>query len=500
VRSTPLVAACVLLLAVSCSTQSKPPAPPPAGAPAPTDVHALFRGVADAMPDYADFLTVDELQRDLEALQAKYPAQVRLRTVGASAAGFPITECEIGHGTRHALLFGFPHPNEPIGSMMLHYLTEALASNAPLRDHFDVTWHIVLCADPDKARLNEGWFKGTNSVTKYARHFYRPPSYQQVEWTFPITYKKYTFATPSPEAKALMTIIDRQRIDFSFGLHNSGFGGVYYYWSRDVPALYPTLYGHISRLGLPLHLGEPEVPWGQKLDDKAMFKMIYFTDEYDYMEKYSPTPPEKLLKSGASSDDYVRDRYHSLTVNCELPYFFDPKIEDTHPSDMTRREATLKSTVAQRARIADLRRRFARVEPLLTGGSPFVDAIKESLRTSDSSLAAQEKIAKSDEQFARVATVAEKWDALTLREFYALLTAGQFVRLLETERDRTGARFPAVLQRELDASLADFDRRAAALERELHYSIVPIRKLATVQLLTALYALDDVQRRDTSDR
>jgi len=268
------------------------------------------------MPDYADFLTIDELQQGLTALQAKYPTMVRLRTAGASAAGFPITECQIGHGKRHALLFGFPHPNEPIGSMMLHYLTEALASNAALRDHFDFTWHIVLCADPDKARLNEGWFKGTNSVTKYARHFYRPPSYQQVEWTFPVKYKKYAFTVPSPEAKALMTIIDKQRIDFSFGLHNSVFGGVYYYWSHDVPGLYSTLYGHIARMGLPLHLGEPEVPWGQKLDDKAMFRMIYFTDEYDYMEKYSPTPPEELLKSGASSDDYVRELYHTPTVNC----------------------------------------------------------------------------------------------------------------------------------------------------------------------------------------
>jgi hypothetical protein len=298
---------------------------------------------------------------------------------------------------------------------------------------------------------------------------------------------------PSPEAKALMTIIDGQRIDFSFGLHNSGFGGVYYYWSHDVPALYPTLYGHIARMGLPLHLGEPEAPWGRKLDDKAMFRMIYFTDEYDYLEQYSPTPPEKLLKSGASSDDYVRERHQTLTVNCELPYFFDPRIADTRPSDLTRREAIVKSIGEQRARIADLRRRFTRVEPLLTAGSPFVDAIRETLRTADSSMAAEEKIASTDATYARVATVAEKWDALTLRRFYALLTAGQFVRLLETERARTGSGFPAALATELSAALTDFEDRARALEAELNYSIVPIRKLATVQLLTALYAMDHVQ-------
>jgi hypothetical protein len=458
------------------------------------DADVLFRQVADAMPDYAEFLTVDELQQGLEALRARYPDQVRLRVVGASASGSPITECQIGRGRKHALLFGFPHPNEPIGSMMLHFLTAELAANAALRGYFDFTWHLVLCAEPDKARLNEGWFKGRNSVTRYARHHYRPPSYQQVEWTFPVSYKKYTFVTPSPEARALMAIIDEQRIDFSFGLHNSGFGGVYYYWSHDVPGLYPILYGHIARLGLPLHLGEPEVPWGTKFDGKAMFRMIYFTDQYDYLERYSPTPPEALLKSGASSDDYLRARYQSLTVNCELPYFFDARIEDSRPSDMTRREAALKSVAEQRQRIGHLRRRFTRVEPLLTAPSPFADTIRETLRTADASLAAEEKIARSDERYARQATVAEKWDALTLRRFYALLTTGQLVRLLETERARRGASLPPVLRDELAASLADFDQRAAALESELHYSVVPIRRLATVQLLTALYAMDHLQR------
>ena len=88
------------------------------------------------------------------------------------------------------------------------------------------------------------------------------------------------------------------------------------------------MYEFIEKQSLPLHLGEPEVPYGKKFDDKSMFRMIYFTDGYDYAEKYSPVPPEKILKSGASSDDYIRAKYHALTVNCELPYFYDPRIED----------------------------------------------------------------------------------------------------------------------------------------------------------------------------
>jgi hypothetical protein len=161
---------------------------------------------------------------------------------------------------------------------------------------------------------------------------------------------------------------------------------------------------------------------------------------------------------------------------------------------MTRKDATLRSMAEQKARVSDLRGRFTRVQARLTVKSPFVDAIRETLRTSDASTAAQEKIARTDKEYERLATVAEKWDALSLRRFYALLTCGQFVRMLEFEKAEVGDRFPAALQKELDESLADFDRRAADMESELHYSIVPIKKLATVQLLTAFYAMDYVQK------
>ena len=474
----------LLLLPFALLTQCKGPG----------DKGAFFRSVVSGMPDYREFLSVDELNTSLQDLKDRYPDVVSLDIVGKTDLGSPIFEFRVGKGKRHALLFGFPHPNEPIGSMMLHYLTEELARNRKLRDFFDFTWHIVVCAEPDKARLNEGWFKGTLTLAKYARHFYRPPSFQQVEWTFPVTYKKYRFDTPIPEALALMKIIDGDRIDFSFGLHNSGFGGVYYYWSRDVPELYPVLYAFIADQGLPLHLGEPEVPWGKKFDGRAMFQMLYFKEGYDWMEKYSPTPPEKITSGGESSDDYVRDKYHSLTVNCELPYFYDPGIEDSTPSDMTRAEAVLKGLENERKFLAFLGGEYQKAKPLLTVRSPFVDAIEELLRTSEDEIVSQENAVKVEKEYTKRATAAQKWDAVILRKFYSVLNLGQFVRLLEFEKARTAAAFPAALQTVLDESLAHFEQSSEEAEHEFSYTVVPIKKLASVQLLTALYAMDYVQR------
>jgi len=86
-----------------------------------------------------------------------------------------------------------------------------------------------------------------------------------------------------------------------------------------------------------------------------------------------------------------------------------------------------------------------------------------------------------------------RWDALYVSKFYTLLDLGQFVRLLEHEKAAMGEEFPQRLQEILDESLAVFEARAAEVEADLDYTVVPIKKLASVQLVTALYTMDHVQ-------
>jgi hypothetical protein len=461
------------------------------------DRDELFRQVVASMPAYQNFLTVDELHGALERLKEERPGLVTLTVVGQTEQGNPIYEFQVGDGANHALLFGFPHPNEPIGSMMLHHLTRELVENAVLRDYFDFTWHIVICAEPDKAKLNEGWFKGQLSLAKYARHFYRPPFFQQVDWTFPVTYKSFSFNSPTPEARALMRVIERYPINFLFSLHNSGFGGVYYYWSDDLPELYPALYEFIAAQNLPLHLGEPEEPFVEKLDDKAMFKTFRFAEMYDYLEKNSPLPPEEAWNAGTCSDDFVTGRYTCLSVVCEVPYFYDPRIEDDAPSDMTRRQAFLEGSEFRRKVLDFVIRTYEETKPLLTVESLFVDAIEELARTGAMEIETAKRAVLSNTQYERRAKVAEKWDALYVSKFYTLLDLGQFIRLLEHEKANVGGRFPQRLQEILDESLATFEAMAAEVEADLDYTVVPIKKLASVQLVTALHAMDYVQHSPT---
>jgi len=112
------------------------------------------------VPEYKAFYTIDELNASSEKLAHKYPDKVKIFEIGRSRKGEKIRALRIGKGKKTALLFGFPHPNEPIGSMTLEYLSWRLAEDKGL-GKLDFTWYIVKCIDPDGARLNEGVVQGT---------------------------------------------------------------------------------------------------------------------------------------------------------------------------------------------------------------------------------------------------------------------------------------------------------------------------------------------------
>src|SRR5262249_39434981 len=124
------------------------------------------------VPDHREFLTLDELRGRTRALVADFPGLARLETVGTSTEGRPLELRTIGPGGRPALLVGAPHPNEPIGTLTIDFLTRLLCENDALRARLDVTLFAVPVADPDGFVLNEGWFKGAFSPLRYALEFY----------------------------------------------------------------------------------------------------------------------------------------------------------------------------------------------------------------------------------------------------------------------------------------------------------------------------------------
>jgi hypothetical protein len=448
------------------------------------DATAMQR-ILSQVPDYESFLTVDELRASSRQLADRFPDVVEVLLLGHSRQGDSVEALKIGNGAKTALVFAMPHPNEPIGSMMLDFLSEKLAEDDELRRSMGYTWYLIKCIDPDGTRLNEGWFKGPFSIANYGRNFYRPPSHQQIEWTFPIEYKALKFDDPLPETWALMALIREIRPDFIYSLHNSGFGGAYFYVSEEAESLYQPFYDLVESQGLHLHLGEPEAIWMTQFAD-AIFQAPSITQMYDFLEEQG-VDPGKAITGGTSSFDYARAYCDPFTLICEMPYFESASIHNTAPSDMTRSEAILQGLGRVKEGLGEIQALYDVVVDELTEASPFKDSISGFLQVLPQNLAAQENWAKTAPEAQEQATVAEKLDALSVRRFYmVLLFLGTAIRMIETQIAATGESpvLVANRQRAVDA----FERVAEELEAELEYTVVPICKLVGVQLGSALLA------------
>jgi len=443
--------------------------------------------ILNDVPDYQVFLTVDELNASTHQLANEHPNTVEVVPIGHSRQGDPIEAIKIGSGPKQALLFAMPHPNEPIGSMMLEYLSRRLAEDDALRESLGYTWYLIKCIDPDGTRLNEGWFKGPFSVGNYARHFYRPPAYQQVEWTFPVEYKTLHFDNPLPETQALMALVEQVRPDFVYSLHNSGFGGAYFYISEEAEPLYEPFHKLVGSQELPMHLGEPEMPYAIELAS-AVYQVPVVAQSYDYLEKQTGTDPAEIITGGTASFDYARAFCDPFCLVCEMPYFYNPAIHDTSPAVMVRRDAILQGVEQAREAVGFLKEQYDAVKDALTVSSPFHDSIEEALRTFEQHLAAEEHWAWTDPKTAEMATVAEKLDSLVISRFYRLLRLGMFVRMVDAQVATTGE--SPTLSSARAAVQAAFEARAADLEAELDYAVIPIQKLVRVQLGSALLAAD----------
>jgi hypothetical protein len=438
------------------------------------DLPALLARV----PDHREFLTLEELERSSRALVAEFPGLARLETVGASREGRPIELLTIGHGTRPALLLGVPHPNEPIGTLTLEFLCRLLCEDDELRRRLDVTAYALKVADPDGLTLNEGWFKGRFSPLRYALNYYRPPHAEQVEWSFPVEYRTLRFTRPCPETAVVMRVMERVRPRFFYSLHNAGFCGVYFYVSHDRPRLYPELHGLVADHGLPLHRGEPEVPYLRTLAP-AVYALFGIDETYEYMARTLGEDPAPLIEAGTSSDDWLKRVCDAFSLVCELPYYTAPALEDTAPAGVGRREAILDGLARADALRAESARSFAQI----AGQAPdhrLTRSVADYLRKTPKRLAAERANAEGP-AYAREATRAEAMDATTCRAFYHMLYLGEVYRIAEMVGDAT-------LADRLHARLASL---AAELERESQLRVLPLRPLVAVQAGAGLLALGE---------
>lgn len=445
-----------------------------------------LRQIANDIPDYATFMTVDELNASSHQLVNDFPALASIRVVGTTRAGDPIELLTVKGGDINAFVFGGPHPNEPIGTMTIEYLSRKLCEDTALREELGYTWHFIKSIDADGMRLNEGWFKGPFTPTNYARHYYRPEPVAQVEWTFPVDYKELHFHSPLPETEALMRVIDELKPRLMYSLHNAGFGGVYYYVSRACDPLYPIFAEIPEWFNLTLDLGEPETTSAVTLAP-AIYQTLSIEEEYDHLISVGVPNPAAVITSGASSEGYAR-HYGTFSLIVELPYYDEPRVNDRTMTDVKRRDAILAALDQEDEFGTWMTSRLEKVRPYLKVQSAVRSAAETFTQLSVGWRDAERKWVNSTDDTLRTATRAELFSAQLGRHFYHFLILGMFARMLADEV-KAGNTEPLVVDLAAEAA-AFLESEGQAFEGQLDYRALPIRSLVGVQVCGGLAAAE----------
>lgn len=450
-----------------------------------------FVELIENIPDYSTFLTLEELDASSFRLAERFPDVASVFSIGQTKEGREIYCLKIGEGSKNALMFGCPHPNEPIGTMMLEYFSEKLAEDAALREELDYTWYIVKAWDADGLKKNERWLKGPYNISNYSRYFFRPAGHQQVDWTFPVDYKELHFHKSIPETLAMMDLIDRIKPHFIYSLHNAGFGGVYWYISDELEGLYDDMRGAAHRVNIPLNLGEPEVPWCKELSP-AVYQALGIEQDYDYMERYGEEDIAELINAGNCSESYARERYGSFTLLTELPYFYDERIMDNSESDKVRRDCILEKLDRQKEHDERVKSFLNRVENAVSPDNQYRMALEAFTKNSENK--GTRNMVQNSPEYARKATVAEEFDSNLMSRFYSLLSLGMVIGMCEHELERRRIPEGGEEYRLLSAIIREAEsihlKETEYLEAELRYEVVPIRKLVSIQLECGLLVSD----------
>jgi hypothetical protein len=443
------------------------------------------RDLLDAVPAFDQFKLVGELEEASLELARKCPTVVEHRVIGESSEGKPITALVVGEGDRSVFMYGFTHPNEPIGSLTIEYLASRLAADADLRRRFRCRFILAKVIDVDGARLNEGWFRGPFNPLTYAENYYRPPPNEQAEWTFPIEYKTLRWRTPNPETRAIKKIVDEFKPEFTYILHNADFCGVYFYLSHELPSAYAELKSIPGSHGLPLHKGEPPDELYLKSLDEGIYHDYGVTDEYEFLSRTLGCDPATKIDYGTDCYEYVRQMYDGFCLTCELPYFYDKRITDPTPTRSRRRELLLDSLAIEAGTHDLINKVLGECNGMLNAKSRIYRSIHYRL-DGWSDVEQTTRIHARDKAFDRPATVAEEFDLTVLKRFSQMPTLGMMERLLREAEAKTGDQKLSQLREKVHGRLLQLN---AEIARESNPQVIPIQTLVRIQLESAMVCI-----------
>lgn len=444
-----------------------------------------LRQLLNSIPGFTRFPSQSELSERILGLAENQG--FRLRCIGYSKNGLPIHSVKWGRGESKALIVGFPHPNEPVGAASVLSLFHLFQSHPEKMMGDKVEWNIIPCIDPEGVLLNEGWTTKGFSFENYMKNFYRQKVDEQVEWSFPVEYKNFSFKNPTQETKVLMSVIDEIKPDFYIPLHNFMAGGAYFYLGGKHGKTYiPRLKSLVSELGLEFYITDAQASWVKTLAP-AFYGEVSVKAQYDYLSQVCENPEERIT-SGGSSFDYVKKVNPNVrTLVAELPYVQHSRMNSKIKTAYSKRHIALKSEFYATLTDSLIADAWADVSKELDESSRFYSQARALASINTDSLGKISPkifLERSSSDFADEGEVLEN----NLFQFYALCRNYQFVRLLHgSSGSEKIVKHLKILTTHFDVWLREID---AAIDFS-SFEEIPIQTLVKCQIASALITLDD---------
>jgi hypothetical protein len=432
-----------------------------------------FTRILKEVPEYSRFLRVAEIERLAKKL-GQFPS-VEERTIGKTAGNKPLRMYIIGEGEKTAFVIGVPHSDEPLGSLVTTYFLDWMARHQEA-DFFGWRWLIIPVLERRGMQMNEGWFDNIDSLVCTAKNYFREPTENQYEWTFPFEYKKYKWIHPRPESNAVKEILKNERPDLLCNLHHSGYQDTYFYFSEDLPEAYSKLRRLSNKLELPLSTSNPDVPFGKIL--KPGFYQMYGLK--DYIDYYAIHEPENLffMRRGASSDEWYQEAIGGFSFNCEVPLFKSSIKKDNKKSELRLKDLLEKRNKKRASVIQYCIDVLTALEPLFRFSDPLLlgAALKH---VANAKLELESVKTKVQTVENRCATYFEVFENGIMVDVANLLLLGQIWRVTEIidrkQRNNKAKNLARVMDEKISELAGDINSRGRFIS-------VPLRNIIKMQL------------------
>jgi hypothetical protein len=147
---------------------------------------------SSAIKNFLEQIESPSVWPDLDIIEKTYltwkQQGVEIIELGKSKQARVIKAAVVGSGSRTAVLWAYPHPDEPIGCQALIELGNALLNERLVLDYKLI---LILCADPDNVNQQK-WLNKKGTLKNFVEGSWRPVRLDlEVDYGFPIDYPPF---------------------------------------------------------------------------------------------------------------------------------------------------------------------------------------------------------------------------------------------------------------------------------------------------------------------